>query len=142
MPTCIYSCIDVWSRIRFWIEFVWIRSNFLYSLSSLAPIFHSQPAFLSQSRFHLLHHPSVATIFFPLCWPSRTAILPLSFYIIPFKPNLFSKENNSKIFSETFFYKIVSDSLFNYFWPSLRLKNNSFHSIIFYILHVSPFVLI
>jgi hypothetical protein len=35
--------------------------------------------------------------------------------MIPFKPNLFFKENNSKIFSETPFYKIVSDSLFNYF---------------------------
>jgi hypothetical protein len=47
-------------------------------------------------------------------WSSRTTALPLSFYMIPFKPNLFFKENNSKIFSKTlFFYKIVSDSLFN-----------------------------
>jgi hypothetical protein len=41
-----------------------------------------------------------------------------------FKANLFFKENNSKIFSETPFYKIVSDSLFNYFLWSLRYKNN------------------
>jgi hypothetical protein len=24
MPTCIYSCIDVWYRIRLQIEFIWI----------------------------------------------------------------------------------------------------------------------
>jgi hypothetical protein len=29
--------------------------------------------------------------------------LPLSLYTIPFKRNLFFKENNSKIFSETLF---------------------------------------
>jgi hypothetical protein len=51
---------------------------------------------------------------FSIAPASRTAALPLSFYVIPFKRNLFSKENNSKIFSETLFYKIVFDSLFNY----------------------------
>jgi hypothetical protein len=54
-------------------------------------------------------------LFFPMRRPSRTTTLPLSFYMIPFKPNLFLKENNSKTFSEMFFYKILSDSLFNYF---------------------------
>jgi hypothetical protein len=42
--------------------------------------------------------------FFPIRWPSRTAALPLAFYIILFKPNIFFKENNSKIFSETLFF--------------------------------------
>jgi hypothetical protein len=42
--------------------------------------------------------------------PSRTAALPLPFFsMIPFKPNLLFKENNSKILFEAPFYKIVSD---------------------------------
>jgi hypothetical protein len=50
--------------------------------------------------------------FFPMRWSSRTAALPLSFWIIPFKPNFFSKKNNSKIFSETFFFTELSLSLY------------------------------
>jgi hypothetical protein len=46
-------------------------------------------------------------------WPSRTAALPLSFYMILSKPNIFSKENNSKVISETPFYEIIFGSLFN-----------------------------
>jgi hypothetical protein len=52
--------------------------------------------------------------YFSITPASRIAALPLSFYIIPFKPNIFSRENNSKVFSETPFYKIISNSLFNY----------------------------
>jgi hypothetical protein len=52
-------------------------------------------------------------LFFSMRRPSHTAALLLSFYIILFKPNIFSKENNSKVFSETPFYEIISGSLFN-----------------------------
>jgi hypothetical protein len=40
----------------------------------------------------------------PCASQSHRCLAPV-FLIIPFKPNIFSKENNSKTFSETPFYK-------------------------------------
>jgi hypothetical protein len=45
--------------------------------------------------------------------PSCTAALSLSFYMILSKPNIFSKENNSKVIFESPFYEIIFGSLFN-----------------------------
>jgi hypothetical protein len=55
----------------------------------------------------LPHRPSVATHFSEYTGPVAPQPCPCLFYMIPFKPNLFFKKNNSKIFSETPFYKIV-----------------------------------
>jgi hypothetical protein len=73
--------------------------------------------------------------FFPMRRPSRTAALPL-FYIIPFKPNLFFKENNSKIFSKNPFYKIVLTLNLIIFHRVFSIKIILFMSLffIFYIL--------
>jgi hypothetical protein len=57
--------------------------------------------------FHLVSHSRTDPVpqpISPMRRPSRTTTLPLSFYMIPFKLNLFFKENNSKIFSETLFF--------------------------------------
>jgi hypothetical protein len=53
-------------------------------------------------------------LFFLMRQPSCNVTLPLPFYITPFKPNISSKESNSKVFSETPFKKIISDYLLNY----------------------------
>jgi hypothetical protein len=161
MPTCIYSCSEVWSRNRFRIEFVWIRLNFisilnprlrnlfLYSLSHFSLI-SLQLVYIYIYIYCFIFHLVSSSRTDPAPWPifpnvpaqSHRSLAPVFFYMIHFKRNLFFKENNSKFFSETSFYKIVFDSLFNYFDQVFVQKNSSYHSITFYILHLSLFVLI
>jgi hypothetical protein len=55
----------------------------------------------------LPHRPSAVTHFSQFTGPVAPQPCPCLFYMIHFKPYLFFKENNSKIFSKTRFYKIV-----------------------------------
>jgi hypothetical protein len=116
IPTCIYSCIDVWSRIRLnSIKFClnvksWTLETFFYiPLAFLVkfPAVSLYFLFYFSSRLLFPHRPSTTTYFSQCAGPVTPQPCLCLFYIIPFKPNLFFKENNSKIFFETPFYKIV-----------------------------------
>jgi hypothetical protein len=85
----------------------WTLETFLYIPLALLVKF---PTVSLYFFFHLVSSSRtdpVSRPIFPIRWPSHTVALPQFFYIIHFKPNLFFKEDNSKIFSETPSYKIV-----------------------------------